>query len=403
MNKRISVGITAALILIAVTITFTATMIFAMNQFDSKVISSSTKREGVFERLAEIDNLVRQYYYQDIDEDMLYDSMIDGFMQGLGDGTSIYLTAEEVALRNQQSRGTVIGVGIEVAKDVSGYLYVNKVYSESPADRVEIKEGDVITTIDDNDVRVIGYEEAVKLLYGVEGTKVVVEYTRGSDVNTAEMTYTTLETSTVDYMRIDDIFYIRIKSMNDATPAQFTRALRDAESAYYSGDARGMVIDLRDLDGGYSRTVVSQMLTNLMPVGTLYYGQYRDGTTKVLDTSDNENPVSMPTGILVNSNTRGLAELFAAVLGERGNCRIIGTTTAGLGTLDELHMLSDGSGISISVAVFSTPGGKTFNEEGVKPDFEVEPPDNFVLTGQPTEDTDTQYKKAAEIVRAMTA
>lgn len=401
MNKKISVGITAALILIAVTITFTATMIFAMNQFDSKVISSSTKREGVFDRLEEIDNIIRQYFYQDVDEDLLYNSVIEGFMNGLDDPYSVYLTMEEVALRNQQARGTVIGVGLEVTKDSSGYLYVNNVYTESPADKVGMQPGDIITEIDDNDVLAIGYEDAAKLLYGVEGTKVTVKYSRGTEPHTVEMTYTTLEANTISYMQSEGVFYIRIKSMNDATPAQFIRAIRDVESAYESGNVSGLVIDVRDLNGGYNRTVVSQMLTPLMARGTLYYGVYRDGTNKVLDTSDNDNPLTLPTVVLVNERTSGYAELFAAVLGGNSNCRLVGVTTEGKGTLEELHMLPDGSAISISVAILHTPAGLSFHETGIKPDFIVEVPDGFVLTSQPEESTDPQFKKALEIIRSM--
>lgn len=400
MNKRISVGFTAALVLLAVTITFTATMIFAMNQFDSKVISS-TKQESAFSTLAELDSTVRQYFYKDIEEDLLYDSVLDGFIEGLNDPYTVYLSIEEIALRNQQARGTVVGLGLEVTKNSDGYLYVNNVYVDSPASKVEMQTGDIITSIDENDVLALGYDEAAKLLYGVEGTKVVVEYLRAGETTTVEMSYTTLEANTVDYLRNDNVFYIRVKSMNDSTPAQFTRAMREAESTYQAGDAQGLVIDMRDLNGGYNRNVVSQMLTNLIPRGTLYYGVYRDGTNKVLDTSDNDNPLSVPTVVLINERTSGYAELFAAVMSEKDNCRLVGDTTLGRGTLEELHMLSDGSGVSLSVAVLQTATGITFHETGVTPDFTVETPANFVMPSSPTEESDPQFKKAVEILASI--
>lgn len=400
MNKRISVGITAALILIAVTITFTATMIFAMNQFDSKIINSQ-KYGGTFDRLTEIDTIVQQYYYKDIDDNYLYDSVMGGYVEGLDDPYTTYLTAEEIALRNQQSRGTVVGVGLEVTQNADGYLYVNNVYSDSPADKVEMQQGDIIIAIDDQNVLDIGYEDASKLLYGVEGTKVVVEFQRGTDPMSVEMTYTTLEANTVSFAITDSNYYVRVKSMNDATPAQFTRAMREAQNAYITGEALGLIIDMRDLNGGYDRAVVSEMLTALMPRGTLYYGEYRDGTSKVLDTSDNDDPLNMPIAVLINERTSGYAELFAAVVSEKDNCRLVGTTTVGRGTLEELHMLSDGSGISLSVAILRTPSGMRFHETGVRPDFTVNTPDGFVLTSAPDESNDPQFKKAVEVLQSL--
>ena len=135
MNKKISVGIAVAFVLIAVTITFTAAMIFSMNLFDSKVLSAQA-RAAMYEKLSEIDNIVRQNFYTTIDDETLSDNMAIGYINGLQDADSSYLTSEEIAAREATALGTKVTVGIEVEKDTSGYMLVNKIYNESSAQKV---------------------------------------------------------------------------------------------------------------------------------------------------------------------------------------------------------------------------------------------------------------------------
>ncbi|MEG1650200.1 MAG: S41 family peptidase [Oscillospiraceae bacterium] len=396
MNKKISIGITTSLVLVAVTITFTATMIFAMKMFDSKV-SSAQERAQMYDKLSEIDKIMRQNYYGAIDDKRISDSLSQGILMGLDDPDSSYLTSEEIAARASEMQGTSVSTGLSLEKNTNGYAVVNNVVSESAADKMDIKVGDIITKVDDKDVLAVGYDEAVSMLLNRnEGDKIAVAYNRAGEENTVEIIPNAVETTSVIHSQIDDIYYIRIDRITKLTQNQFKSAI---DSALGAENVRGIVFDVRDLFGGYDISIIAGMLDRLMPTGTLVKGTYKDSQSKVLYTSDDES-VKLPMAVIVNEYTYGFAELFAAVMSEADNCAIVGKTTAGHGTLQQLVKLTDGSGVDITVATLSTSSGLSFNIDGLKPDYDVSVPDSFIRVVQPNEQNDPQYKKAAEIIRA---
>ncbi|MEA4911643.1 MAG: S41 family peptidase [Oscillospiraceae bacterium] len=396
MNKKISVGIAISFVLIAVTITFTAAMIFSMKLFDNKV-SSAQERASMYEKLSEIDNVARQNFYKSIDSDVLSDSLARGYIDGLLDPDSAYLTAEEVAARTASASGTKITLGFETEKDKSGYMLINKIYNDSSAQKMGLEVGDVVKAIGGEDVLAAGYDAAVLLLDGVEGSKIKVTYNKSGEENTAELTRSTVEAQSVEYTQVDDVFYIRINLFCNTTANQFATALSAATAAE---NVVGLVIDVRDLHGGYDVGVAASLLDMLLPTGKLITGVYSGNERKVLYTSD-DNCVTMPISVIVNENTVGFSELFAAVLADSSSCRIVGKTTAGKGTLQQLVKLNDGSAVDITIAELETPGGTAFNETGVKPAFDVDPLENFVRTSTPDAATDAQFKKALEVVRSI--
>ncbi|MEG2259143.1 MAG: S41 family peptidase, partial [Oscillospiraceae bacterium] len=320
-----------------------------------------------------------------------------GILMGLDDPDSSYLTSEEIAARASEMQGTAVSTGLSLEKNTNGYAVVNNVISESAADKMDIKVGDIITKVDDKDVLAVGYDEAVSMLLNRnEGDKIAVAYNRAGEENTVEIIPNAVETTSVIHSQIDDIYYIRIDRITKLTQNQFKSAI---DSALGAENVRGIVFDVRDLFGGYDISIIAGMLDRLMPTGTLVKGTYKDSQSKVLYTSDDES-VKLPMAVIVNDYTYGFAELFAAVMSEADNCAIVGKTTAGHGTLQQLVKLTDGSGVDITVATLSTSSGRSFNIDGLKPDYDVSVPDSFIRVVQPNEQNDPQYKKAAEIIRA---
>lgn len=396
MNKKISIGIATSLILVAVTITFTATMIFSMRLFDSKV-SSATERAQMYEKISEIDNIVRQNYYGTIDDAVISDSLSRGMVAGLDDPYSSYLTSEEIAARNAEMQGSTVSTGLSLEKNTNGYAVINNVAPESPAAKMEMQVGDIITKVNEEDVLAIGYEEAAsRILNCTEGTQITLTYNRSGEEHSVDIIPTAVEVTTVIHSQIDDIYFIRVDRITDLTLNQFKSAIVAAQEAE---NVKGIVIDLRDLFGGYDISIVAGMLDRMLPTGTIVSGVYKDGENKVLYTSDEES-VNKPVAVLINEFTSGFSELFAAVMGEADNCTLVGTTTDGMGTLQQLIKLTDGSGVNVTVAELRTPSGESYNETGVAPDYTVNVPESFIRLATPTEQDDPQYAKAAEIIRA---
>ncbi len=397
MNKKISVGIAVSLIIIAITITFTATMIFSMKMFDGKV-SSAQQRANMYDKLSEIDKVARQNFAGEIDDEQLNDALAQGYINGLGDPDSDYLTAAEIAQRNAEMEGTAVSVGLGLEPNANGYAVVSSIVAESSAEKMEMQPGDVITKIDDQDVLTIGFEAAVELLTaGAENSRVSVTYNRAGEEAVVELTRATTESVTVSATQIDNIYFIRVDRVTNATLAQFRRAVQAAAGAE---GVVGIVIDLRDTSGGYDLAIIADMLDLLLPSGPMISGSYAGEEIRVLYSSD-DTAVRLPVAVLVNENTTGFAELFAAVLGDADNCVVVGTRTAGKGKLQQLIKLTDGSGVNVTVATLLAPKSGAFDGDGVKPDIEVAPAADFVRTSLPDEIVDVQYKRAADAVRAM--
>ena len=165
MNKKVSVGITAAFIFIAVTITFTATMIYAMNLFDQKILSVQ-ERASMYDKISEIDSAVRQNFYAGVDDDQMIAGMTEGYINSLGDEDTRYLKPAEIAAMQQSRQGKSIGVGLAVEQNASGYAVVSKVVPDSAADKVGMKAGDIIVKVNGEDALAMGFAAVEKLMGG---------------------------------------------------------------------------------------------------------------------------------------------------------------------------------------------------------------------------------------------
>ena len=416
MHKKITVGVTASLVLIAITITFTATYFYAMARFNRMVTTSSPEREIMYDRLVELDKIVQSLFYEDVDPEVLYDGLLQGYVRGLGDNDTVFLTSDQIAEMERQARGTMVGIGLEITKmsDVSGYFLITKVYPESPADKASIGEGDRITKIGEESVSSMDIEEGRLLLQGAEGEKVTIEYMHYEkdedgaiitedtpSVKNATLSFTVIESIAVEGMPVDDVYYIKIRSLWDTAAAQFRRALTAAVSSYEAQSVMGLIIDLRDLDTGNNIDVVKEILDPILPVGTLLSGIYRNNEVKVICTSDT-NEVDIPIVVLINQKTSGYAEAIAAVLKDSRVCvSLVGVRTAGKGTLRQLSKLNDGSGLMISIALLKPPKSGPYHGEGVEPIAEVKVADDFVVLSNPNPRNDKQFAKAYEILQTF--
>ncbi|MCH5348234.1 MAG: PDZ domain-containing protein, partial [Oscillospiraceae bacterium] len=146
MNKKISLGITIGLMALAAAVTFIITYNYSLNVFNSKVKSVSEK-ESIYTQLSEMDKYVRANFYSDIDEDMLINSLMTGYVNGLDDRYATYYSAEEYAAQMQRQSGITIGPGFSWDKEESGYIKVTEVTKGSSAEAVGLMAGDTITAV----------------------------------------------------------------------------------------------------------------------------------------------------------------------------------------------------------------------------------------------------------------
>ena len=247
MNRKISLGMAVTIVILAMTVTFSITMLIAMRLFDSTV-NSVKEKESMYNKIAEVDRYVRSNDYYTIDEATLYDRLTAGYLLGTGDKYARYYTANAYTeLMNIQS-GKILGIGVELGIDQTGYAKVTRVYDGSPAQEAGIAVGDYITTVGDTDVKSLSGADAVyKALQGEAGTTVTVTWLDSTAASkTAELTHSGYTSTTVDYQLLDNVGYIRIRQFDGTTPSELDYALRTLTA----NGAASLVFDLRDNGGG---------------------------------------------------------------------------------------------------------------------------------------------------------
>ena len=151
MNRKISIGMAVTIVILAMTVTFSITMLVAMRLFDSTV-SSVKEKESMYNKIAEVDRYVRSNDYYTIDENTLYDRLTAGYLLGTGDKYARYYNATAYTELVNVQNGTILGIGVELGLDQTGYAKVTKVYDGSPAQEAGIVVGNYITAVGDTDV-----------------------------------------------------------------------------------------------------------------------------------------------------------------------------------------------------------------------------------------------------------
>lgn len=406
MNKKISLGAAIAFMAVVAGITFCITMMVSLNHFNTMVLDVKV-REEEYKKVANIDHEVRQNYDGTIDEELLQDSISAGFIRGLGDSYSGYISKSEYEEIKAEKEGQRASIGLTIDKDATGYMVVTKVEESSPAAAEGIAVGDLITVIDGQDLKAMTQIAADRLLRGgAAGTKLTITYQRDGNPKEVELTRADLQVSYVDSHMIGTIGYLKITEFNSKTPQQFQLAI---DNVIKQG-ATALIFDVRNnasasvkLNTIDTIEAANDMLDMLLPSGTLGSIVKKDGTTQSSATSDPEE-INLPMTVIVNAKTGCAAEYFAAGIKEFEKGNIVGVQTMGKSSLQELRPLTDGSAIYLTVSHFLTPLGTDIANTGIKPDYEVqltaEQERDFALL---TDDTDPQIKKAVEVVNSKTS
>ena len=132
MKRKISISATITFTVIVATVVFATTSLYTSNKINEQV-ADMKQREYMYKKIANIEQEVRANYYGAFDENALMDSIARGYMAGINDRYAQYYTAKEYTDLLNKLEGTKVGIGLEISKDGSGYIKVNKVYETSPA------------------------------------------------------------------------------------------------------------------------------------------------------------------------------------------------------------------------------------------------------------------------------
>ena len=352
------------------------------------LISRFGGTEGVSAALkyAQVRKIIDKYYIGEIDPNAMETMAFSGMIASLEDNWSYYMNAEQYEAYNRYSENQYAGIGVSITQhEESGGLLIIDVTEESPAELAGIKAGDIIISVDDEDV--LGM--AVNEVRGIIQSKLGGEMTLGlidEEGVSREVTVNCelIYKEPVSYKFLDDkIGYIDIDNFENGSGS----GAADAVKELMAEGAKGIVFDVRSNPGG-KVTQLLEILDYLLPEGDLFITRSKNGDEKV-ETSDAEC-VEIPFAVLVNARSFSAAEFFAAALSEFEWATVIGERTTGKGRSQITLELDDGSAVHISNNVYLTPNRIDLSEQGgLAPDIEV----------IQAEEGDTQLDKAIDFMR----
>lgn len=392
MNKKISLGLTVTIVILAIAVTASITAMVVLKSVDS-LVYDITDKDSVYEKLSEIEELVEKNYFGEVDEKTLQDAIAGGYIEGLEDQYASYYSAEEYEKKKLSNSGVRVGIGVTLKLDESGYAKVVEIAEEGTAKQAGIEVDDLIVAVDGNSVLQSALSDIVEMVSGTEGTEVVISVRRGTE----EFEYTVIRSSfdlqTVNYEMIGQVGYIKITGFNSKTTVQFANAV---ESLQQEG-AVGLIFDLRNNGGGLLDSA-GKCLDLLVGEGDLVTAEYANGETRVLYESD-AFQIDLPMVVIQNGSTASAAELFSATLRDFGKASIVGTQSYGKGVMQSIYELDDGSAIGITTAKFYPYSMVSFHEIGIAPTYEVtvtKEQEEMILLGDHSDDP--QLNKAIEIL-----
>lgn len=321
-------------------------------------------------KIMELEKYIDDNYYKAPDKDAAMNGALKGYVAGLEDPYSSYLTADEYDDWNNMESGTMIGIGITVQADEAG-LYVVSVTEDSPAYTSGIQEGDIITEVEGESVPEIGYEEAVVRIKGEKDTQTILTIKRNEELLKMSVTRSEIEVVTVSgTMLADNKGYIRISAFRENTDEQFIKIF----DKLIADGAEGIIFDLRNNGGGLLNSL-EKILDPLLPEGIIATATYGNGDVKTIVESDKAE-TNLPMAVLVNGNTASAAELFAASLSDFDKAFLVGETTYGKGVMQYTAPVA-GGGLTLTVATYQTVRGKCYHKIGITPDYQVSLAENF--------------------------
>ena len=360
MNKKISLGAAVALVIIAMALTVSVTMVVSMRQFNYK-LSNVNQRQVMFDYITEVDKAIRQHYVGEIKEEDLRTALAKGYLNGIGDPYAEYLTPAEYRKETERLSGKWTGFGIEVSEQADGSAVVAVVHKNSAADKAGVQKGDVIVAMDSADA---GFSEVKAKLGSAE--KVMLTVHRGEETIAFELSASTYTVISVESRMIDSVGYIRIRHFYSNTAEQFKEAMTSLEEQ----GAQSYLFDLRNNEGDVV-DAAAEVVGMLLPRGTYAKRIVNAGAVQEY-VSTGSMELTKPSVTLINERTECGAELFAGVLQELKKTTVVGQQSAGHGTIQELYnVTSDGSAIRLSIANLALISGGTIEGKGVAPETEV--------------------------------
>ena len=337
---------------------------------------------------AEVFSKVKSDYVEPVEDKKLINEALTGMLAGL-DPHSTYMDADGYKDLQAGTQGEFGGLGIEVAME-EGLVKVVTPIEDSPAYKAGLKSGDLISKLDDTQIRGLTLNDAVKKMRGKPDTPIVLTILRKGE--TKPLTFTlmraVIKTQSVKNKYIEkDYAYIRVTQFQEHTGEDLAKALTSLQ-AQNKGPFKGLVLDMRNNPGGLLDSAVGVSAAFLPKNDLVVYTEGRIADSKM---KLNANPMDYarrgkgdylkdvpesykktPMVVLINAGSASASEIVAGALQDHKRATILGIQSFGKGSVQTILPMNNGSAIKLTTARYFTPNGRSIQAKGIVPDIAVD-------------------------------
>ncbi|MGG7144651.1 S41 family peptidase [Clostridium nigeriense] len=356
---------------------------------------SDVKDVKKYELLFQVRDALLTKYDGEIDDNDLLEAAIKGMTQSLNDPYTVFMNSDEYTSFVEQSEGHFVGIGAQLGiKDDK--VTVVAPLEGSPAEKSGLKAGDVILKVDGTEITEPNVEKAISMIKGEQGESVTLTISReGSEYQDITIIRDVVKVVSVKGEIIDgNIGYIQMSSFDEDVAENFKQKIVELKNQ----GMEGMILDLRGNPGGYLTEAV-KVASQFIPKGEIVTYTIDKYGNKQESKSVGGEAEGMPLVVLIDGGSASASEVVTGALRDYEAGTIVGTTSFGKGVVQQLIEFGDGSGgLKVTTSKYYTPNGENIHKIGIKPDIEVEIPDE-ISQQEYDRSIDPQFNKALEVIK----
>ncbi|MDQ2660072.1 MAG: S41 family peptidase [Verrucomicrobiota bacterium] len=308
--------------------------------------------------------------------DLIYAAM-KGMLASL-DPHSQFMDPDDFKDMQDDTRSRFNGLGIEVSVK-NGLLTVITPMEDTPAAKAGILSGDQILRINGSSTEKMDLQDAVDVLRGVPGQKVSLTVLRPStkEVKDYSLERAEIKLQSVKGAKILDpelsgpfkIGYVRLIQFNEPTAGELEKALDELQKQ----GMQALILDLRNNPGGLLNSAVD-VCAQFLPPNTQVVstqGRVASQQSEYATSGATKQRPRFPMTVLVNEGSASGAEIVAGALKDLHRAILVGETTFGKGSVQNVMQLPDGSALRFTTAKYYTPSKQVIHGNGVTPNIRV--------------------------------
>jgi carboxyl-terminal processing protease len=391
MKRIVKAAVAAALVLAVGAGSFVGGALFERMRGSvlPTIIGSSTSAQDL---VGEVQGIIRSDALKPSSEESMTTGAVEGLLASLEDTYAAYFDPKANKEFKMDAMGEFFGVGMSLGMRETTPTVVS-VFKDTPAEKAGLKAEDQITAVDGVRKKKWELDQVVAMIRGPRGTEVTIEVFRPETGKTLTFKVTR-DRITIPNIMAEmvgrDVGLIRLMGFNELAADDVRAKMTELEGK----GAKGFILDLRENPGG--------LLSSAVAVSSLYVESGvivrvdERGKPEAEEMALGDAATDKPLVVLIDGYSASASEIVAGALQDYKRATIVGETSYGKGSVQAVRELSNGGSVKLTNAHYLTPKSRVIDGKGVVPDVVVKMEPKL----QATRETDTQLKKAIEVLRA---